>query len=317
MLYDNRQKVRTPPECLRELLGQLEAQLGKLDYSTADELLQIPVWFDDAHRLLDDLQSAGIALAGERVRLESLGEQFKRKAPRFMRGIGGAAALARVREPRAPDTARWWWFIDEWVAAHKQAQVRRRLKRWGMAVGVLGMLAGLYMLFLAPDAATRNHSRHQQEAERLAQAGDYVTALAEIEAALGFAPDVAEVYVWRGVLLALLGRAEEAEGAFVTAQALAPDRITFLALRSQTYVHLRLPDMALADAQAMIVESPESADGYLLQGRAYHMLREYTLASESYQKTAELASVAGDTALEAMARVQLAYLIQERMGGGE
>ena len=315
MLYDKRQKVRTPADRLRELLGQLEVQLGKLDYSTADELLRIPVLFDDAHNLMAELQQSGAALVGEQVRLESLGTQFKRRASQFMRGIGGAAVLGRARRRYAPEVTRWWWFVDAHVTAQKQAQLRRRLRGLGLMAGVLAVIVVVYVLVFAPDEATRERFRHQQEAERLAQEGDYVTALGEIEAALGFAPDVAELHVWRGVLLALLERTEEAESAFSAAQMLLPDRVAFLALRAQTYMSVRLPEVMLQDTQEILAVSPESAQGYFLQGRAYHLLQSYTLAEVSYQTAAELASAAGDTQLEALARVNLAYLMQERMGG--
>lgn len=315
MLFDNRRKVSTPAERLRGVLDRLEVQLGKMEYSAADEVLQIPLLFDEIQRMYDDaLAHPERGAVEEQARIDSLAAQFKRKAQPFLRAIGGTGALAKARAPYTPTEEQWWWFVDVWWAEQQRAQFQRRLKGGAVAAGALAVLVLMYMVFLMPDAATRNRYWHQQTAEQVVQEGDYVTALAEIEAALEFAPDDAELYVWRGVLLVVLEQPDASAVAFATAQSLVSNHRAFLTLRAQTYLFVLLPELALADAHALIADAPELAQGYFLLGRAYYLLRDYKLANENYERAAELAAETGDADLEAMARVQSAYLMQEMMG---
>ncbi len=313
MLNDRRPKVVTPAEKLRETLSELERQLGKLDYSTKGEILDIPFLFDKAAVLVEDFKQHEVAIAPELARFSAVSGKFRNKAAVFLKKIGGAEELARLRSDGLSDSEHWWWFVDEYLAAERQTRTRRTLKGMGIGLGVLAVLAVLYMLFLAPDKVTRERFKYQQSAERLAQEGDYAGALAEVERALEIAPEEAELYVLKGVLQQALAQPTEAEASFAKAEALLNDRIAFLEQRAQTYLLLMMPERTLADAEEILSIDPVSVQGYFFKGKAHDVMNNFWEASEAYQTTAELAAAAGQTELEAMARIQDAQLMQRMM----
>jgi hypothetical protein len=154
MLNDRRGRARTPAEQLREDLTQLENRIGKLDYGTREEVLDILPLFDHAFALLTDLQAQETPFPGEQARFETVMATFRRKARKFLRVIGGAPALERARQAQPPDAARWWWFVDEWQAEQQRTQRLRTLKLWGIAAAVCRVDCAVYC-FCAPTRPPR------------------------------------------------------------------------------------------------------------------------------------------------------------------
>ncbi len=312
MLNDRRGRARTPAEQLREDLTQLENRIGKLDYGTREEVLDILPLFDHAFALLTDLQAQETPFPGEQARFETVMATFRRKARKFLRVIGGAPALERARQAQPPDAARWWWFVDEWQAEQQRTQRLRTLKLWGIAAAVLAVLTVLYMVFLRPDKATREQLRHQNTAESLVMSGDYANALTEVNAALAAKPDM-ELYVFKGVLEEHLGQTQEADQSFSRAQVLAESQEAFLLARAQKYLLLGWADRAMADADAVLAENAKSAYAYFFKAQAYESQDALAEADSAYTKASELAAAAGETELEAIIRVQQAYLFQRML----
>jgi len=317
MLNDHRQKISTPAEKLRGVLDQLETLTGKMEYSTREELLGLLPLFDEATTIFAELRQSNVPVLGEQARFETVSEKLKLKGNLFLRKIGGVDALEQARQAHAPGDAQWWWFIDAWLLEQKQSRTRHTLRYVGIAATVLAVLAVLYMLFFAPDEATRARFKHQFMAERLLQEQDYAAALDEVKTAIGFTPDVAELYVLQGVLEELLEQPIEAQASFDSARALLDGEESFLLLRAQKYLEAMLPEKALVDADAIVASNPDSAEGHYFKGRAHHALGDFMEADASYQMAAELASAADQAELEATARVQMAYLLQEMMAASD
>lgn len=303
----------TPPEQLREALTQLENKLGKLEHSEREEALDILLLFDRAFTLLTELQAQGATLPGEQARFETVTKMFRKKAKLFLRTVGGMPAFRRGRVIPPPDSARWWWFVDAWHAEQQRAQLMRTLRLLGIAAALFAVFTMLYMVFLSPDKATREWIHHQNEAERLAVSGDYANALAEVNAALAAKPNIMELHVLKGILEERLEQTQAAKKSFLQAQVLANNQEDLLLERAQKYLLFGAPDQAMADADAILADNAKSASGYLLKAQTYESRNALAEADNAYAIAIELAAAADQIELEALVRVQRAYLLQRMM----
>lgn len=317
MTLQQKTLIMTPSEQLRTVLGQLEAHIGKLDHDSREEVLKIPQLFDAAYSALVHLRQAGVSIPAEEARFGTVSAQFERKGTVFLRKIGGARVLEALRQQETPETERWWWTIDRMLADQQKTQLRHQGKMLLIGGAVIAVLALLYLLFLAPDEETRARLRHQQNADQFAQDGAYGEALDEIHQALTYAPDDIDLLIWQGALEQLLGREDEANVTFATAEAIAGSRQQFLLERAQVYLNLYEPEAMLADAEAVIRLDPDAPYGYFYAGQAHLQMGSYLAAQENYEQTATLAAVVGETELEAIARIQIAQIYQMMMAPPE
>lgn len=310
MLNDRRVMVQTPAESLRAALTRIEARMGQLDYSTCEELLSLLPLLDEAFDLLLSLQEQGVAIPAEQARFEAISQKLKRHAGKILQIIGGAQKLAEARQKHPAPEAHGWWFLDVWWAKQQRALLRRTFLRAGIAIVVLAVLAVLYTLFLAPEKSVRMALRYEQEAESACKADDYAAALQLVEMALTYRPDSLNLNVFAGILRELLSQPEQAEATFAAAQGLAENREAFLLSRAKRYLALQLPEKALRDAEAILRDNDASAYGHYIKGNCYDQLLDWEAAEAAYSRAEALASASGDAELEALARVQRAYLMQ-------
>jgi tetratricopeptide (TPR) repeat protein len=295
---------------LHDQLNQLEARVGRLGYGLGQEALTIPPLFDTVSAALASFQARGQSMRAEEARVETVSAELRRKARLFLREIGDVGALRAARSARQPDAAHWWWFLDEWVADRRRAQLRGLLWVSVGVVAVLLLLVAVYQFFLAPDPATRERIKHQQAAESLALEGNLVGAMNEVEQALVVAPGDPNLLTLKGSFQQALGQSQSAEETFAAAQAAFGDRATFLLARGQAYLLANQAQAALADAQALIALDPQSAQGYMLLGRSQEWLENYPEAIAAYQQAATLAEAQGDFQLTGVARVNVGMLMQ-------
>lgn len=305
--------AKTPAEDLRETIKRLEAQIGKLSFGEQKEAVEILGLFDRADSLIKEIAERGGNLEAERARFNTVTQQFRRKGKIFVKRVGGAEAMHRLRQRYEPPTENWWWFIDQHLAEEARAQRKETLRIVAIAVVVLAMLTGLYQVFLAPDEITRERIRYEQRAERAITEGDATTALAEVNQALGLDPDNPDLLLLKGVILHTLDRQEEAEEAFEAAKRGISDQELFYSARAETYQRAGMPSEAREDAQAIIELDSTSAIGYFHLGSTNAALGNLVEATDNYERASELARADGNTELEGMARVQLANLMMMMM----
>ena len=257
MTLQQRQRISTPTEHLRQALDRLEAQIGTLNHASRDEALKIPPLFDTAQTLLDELAATNTNITAEITRFETASGQFQKKGAAFLRIIGGTAKLEILRAEHNPDTEHWWWFIDQWLADQKQSQLRQQGKTILIGLAIFAVLALLYTLFLAPDKATREKITHQQNAESLATEGNYTQALDEVNQGLGYAPDDVDLLLLKGIFLLYLNRESEAQITFDAAETAAGSRLNFLLERARNYQILGDYEAALiAEFETYLPETP-------------------------------------------------------------
>jgi tetratricopeptide (TPR) repeat protein len=304
------QKALTAADEVRDLLAQLEAKIARLGRGQEPEARTILELFDAAAARLSELHAGGQALRAEEARWEAASAAFRRKAGAFLRALGGSGALAEARVARQPKPDAWWWFIDRWLVEKRQAQLRRLALWAAVAATALALLAVLYQRFLAPDPATRERLRHEQAADSLVMDGNLARALDETEQALGYAPGDATLLALKGVLQRKLGQFA-AQETFAAAEKAAGSREAFLITRAQMYLRVADGKAMLADAQEVVAANPQSAPGYLLLGQANELLGNGQDAIAAYEESSRLADAQNNPQLAAIARMNLATLLQQ------
>lgn len=310
-MFQQREFRATPSAQLRELLGKLEAHIGRLERDSREEVQKIPALFDAAHGIIVESERAGVSFPAEMTRFETASAAFRRKARLFLRKVGGAAGLAALRSGQSLAPEQWWWSIDQWVAEQQKMQRRRQVKSLLIGAAVLAIVVVVYVLFLAPDKTVSQTIRLQHAAEQLAQVGDYTAALDTVNEALALSPDNASLLALKGILQTRLGFETEAATTFTAAEAAASDREQFLLTRAQVYLVLGQPEAVLADAEAAITANPQSARGYLYLAQANTDLGNFVEAEMQYDEAGRLADEAGDVEIAVIARVHKAYLYQQ------
>jgi tetratricopeptide (TPR) repeat protein len=310
-MLQQREFHATPSAQLRELLGKLEAHIGRLERDSREEVQKIPTLFDAAHALIVELERAGASFPAETTRFETASATFRRKAKPFLRTIGGAENLAALRFERSLAPEQWWWFIDQWWAEQRKAQRRHQVKSLLIGATVLAVVVVVYVLLLAPDKTVSQTIRLQRTAEQLAQVGDYTAALNTVNEALALSPGDASLLALKGVVQTQLGFEAEAATTFADAEVAAGNREQFLLTRAQIYLMLGQPEAVLVDAGAVIAANPQSARGYLYLAQANTDLGNFLEADMHYDEAGRLADAAGDPEIAAIARVQKAYLYQQ------
>jgi len=301
-------EAKTPTEELRAILSHLEAQIGKLGVTHLDHPEEILLLLDQARARFTDLRERGAQLIPEHTRMTSIEEQLHGKRRQLLRALGGARTLQKLREAHQPPEEHWWWFIDVALAHERRTRLRQTARGAIVGILILGVLTAAYQLFLAPDKATQQRMTHELAAEEALGAQDFTTALEEVDMALTLAPGDSDLLTLKGVALALSGQEVESEGVFEQAIQAAGDLEMFHVARARYFLIAHQPELALEDARLAIEANPKSAMAYLQMGNAYAELGRVPEAAESYERAAALAREAGETQLEAMARVQLAYL---------
>jgi tetratricopeptide (TPR) repeat protein len=297
--------AQTPAEELRHILTRLEGHVGQIGFGEKAAAAEILDLLDQAEALIKQISATGGDLAAENTRFNTITRQFDKKKAAFLKEIGGAEALQQLRATREREEDHWWWYADLRLAEERRLHRTHVLRRVGIATLVLTILTSLYMLFLAPDEATREHFRHEHAAEQALIAGNPAAALIEADMALSYAPDDEELLILKGMALELQGKTEQAQVLYDRAQVLLGETEAFLASRAQTYMLADRSDLALADAQHIVELDPDSALGHFILGNTNASLGNYYEAAANYERASELADAAGQTELQGLARIQL------------
>lgn len=303
-------KPQTRAENLRVLLNDLQLRIVRLPQEHSAEAMQIPVMLDQAAALLENLHQAGSTASSEESLFETILAQLQKNRRIFLQRIGGAAALEKERQAHKPTADRWWWFVDQELAAERRQAFRRTLILGGISILVLAILSVLYRQFLAPDPALQASVGYQISAENFLINGQFEEALAEVKLAIQATPDNSYLFVLQGVLYEMLDEPKEAARSFETAKEGYPNLEYFYAARAGFYLMANQGELALADAGAAIALNPDSAVSFLRKAQAHEMLGDISSAIEAYEQASEVADRIGDPQLQVMARMNLAQLLQ-------
>lgn len=114
-----------------------------------------------------------------------------------------------------------------------------------------------------------------------------------------------------------LDQPHEAESAFEVARRLYHSEYDFLLERGRAYVQVRDLAAASSDVEQAILEEPASGAGYYVRHLIALEQGDRAAAIADLERTADLARAAGDTSLEAIARQQLAVVLQQPLSAPE
>jgi tetratricopeptide (TPR) repeat protein len=308
-----RHRALTPTDQLREKLDRLEVLVGVLGRGTRDEALQILPLMDETTTALQALKAKGGAVQAEEVRLKSYYAQLERKGAILLNAIGGAQALRNARSTARADTERWWWYLDEQVAAKRKAQMIRALRTAAIGAVILFIVILLYNQFLAPSPEVQARYEHLNNAEMLVSQGEYEDALSEIELGLQAVPNDSELLVLKGLLQLKIGYTAEAEATLLLARELIEDPVSYLLTRAQFNMRMYQPEAAKDDTEAALEIEPNSATAHYFMGIIAQELGNPQEAITYLEQAAMLASQEGNTQLEALCRVQISSILQANM----
>lgn len=300
-------KDLTPADRVRDLLGRVERRLASLR-GRGTQVVQLLYLLDQIHHDLAELEALGMDSRTERTRLDTIRRKLDRHKARFV-----AEAGDRLREERAlvrPDISQWWWFLDEQLAQRRKRDLRRWLVKASAVIGLLLVLSVVYERFIAPPPEIREAYRLSSAGEGLVEKGDLRGALVQFQEAAALNSDDVELLVWQGVIHSELGDQDAANNNFGKARSLHETELGFLLGRAMVYLRTGNLFAASIDLEQAANRYPDSGRVYYLRASVAQARGQFGEALADLEKTSELAQAAGDTQLEATARVQLAMVTQ-------
>jgi tetratricopeptide (TPR) repeat protein len=131
-----------------------------------------------------------------------------------------------------------------------------------------------------------------QQLSQTAQAAidrrDYERALSDLGRLVAESPQSAEAYHRLGRVFQILGRLDEAEGAYRRALMLDPEYVGALISQGEVDLQHRRPELALSRFEAAIEIDPQQAGAHLARGRVLEVLGHTEEATAAYFRTLEL-----------------------------
>lgn len=298
-------------ETIGSLLDKIEGLLGRIGAGSGKQALDLLLLMDEVNLRIQEQEGRGALLLAERTQFVSIHANIKANAALILRELGGAAGLQTERARHAVAENAWWWRLEQVVAEARKKRVRRVLSIIGVATLAVGVLAGIYWLFLQPDPIDIARMNAREKAQAVVQQGNLDEALLIIDEGLEVTADDPQLIVLRGVLLEKLGRMEEAEQAFGKAKLLMKDSAVFHFSRAEAYLGFDWVEEAVSAAELGVAEAPESANGFLILGQCLQTQGNVGRAREAYQEAIRLAELSGEAGIAAQASVLMAYLPQE------
>ena len=303
----------TPADELRQLLGEAEKRAVNVRGSGPEQALELLRQLDAIAVLLPRIQAQGVSLQAEEGRWQTVQGAVKRHARDILREAGKGGGLERWRTdlPESPPPERWWWWLD----VSSRQRTLKSLRKSGMALAlILLLLAGGVFLFrkLFPvDPALAESYRLQTDAEQLVmEGGDLSIALEKLEAANALTPDDPSILAWLVGLQQVQQQPQQAEARRAQLFEVASPSSAHTLL-AETYARLHDFQRAADHAQQAIAADPDNAAAYLAAAGAALGRNDVQQAIRYLQSASDVAERTNDPQVQALARIQLATLLQK------
>lgn len=289
-------------------LDEIETILGKLDGSQSPIAEKI---FD----IMDDIQEQKKFLHKEEkekieTQLSYVTKRIYLSAKVLLKTIGGKQALQEKRKIKGKNPDHWWWYLDHYLEEKR----KRDLQRTGMIglvmIVVFALLAVIYDRFIAPPPEVRARIDYETRIDDFIYAGDYLSAMTEMEGALALAPDYYPLWIKKGVLAKVLGDEALEQSSYETALQFVENPEYFHYERASVFMQFGLYDDVLADTDNLLAINAKSAEAYLYRGLVYEMREETSQAYDAFEKAALLAEEQNKNQLVATIRVRMGMLMQ-------
>lgn len=302
----------TPADELRHLLDDAEKRAVNLRGVGPDEATQLLLWLDQIDALIPKLHEIGVNIQPELGRWEGVQGVVQRYANNLQRELQPAGGLARVRaqQPTTPSQQRWWWWLDVIGRKNTIQRVRKNVI-WiaGIAIVVIAAALLLQKLFPVDPLVKESYSLQIAAEQLIIDGGDPEIILQKLEQAAALTPDQMDIQAKLVVLYEQQGQSERAEA---IRQSLletysASDVYAQLA---QTHFEMSDYDQALALAKSAIEANPDNAVAFMSAGLAAEALGDRMSAVGYLKEAATVAERTDDAELQAIARIQLAQIMQ-------
>ncbi len=302
----------TPADELRHLLDDAEKRAVNLRGVGPDEATQLLLWLDQIDALIPKLHEIGVNIQPELGRWEGVQGVVRRYASNLQRELQPAGGLARVRaqQPTTPSQQRWWWWLDVIGRKNTIQRVRKNVI-WiaGIAIVVIAAALLLQKLFPVDPLVKESYSLQIAAEQLIIDGGDPEIILQKLEQAAALTPDQMDIQAKLVVLYEQQGQSERAEA---IRQSLletysASDVYAQLA---QTHFEMSDYDQALALAKSAIEANPDNAVAFMSAGLAAEALGDRMSAVGYLKEAATVAERTDDAELQAIARIQLAQIMQ-------
>lgn len=289
-------------------LDEIETILGKLDGS------QSPI-AEKVFDIMDEIQEQKKFLHNDdKVKIET---QFRYVTKRIylsakvlLKTIGGKEVLEEKRKAKGSNPDRWWWYLDLYLEDKRKRDLRRNGLIGLALLVVFALLALVYDRFLAPPPEVRARIDYETRIDDFIYAGDYVSAMSEMEGALAIAPNYYPLWIKKGVLAKVLGDEAVEKSSYDTAQQFVESPEYFYYERASIFMQFGLYDDVLEDTDNLLAINAKSAEAYLYRGLVYEMREETSQALDAFEKAALLAEEQNNNQLVATIRVRMGMLMQ-------
>jgi cytochrome c-type biogenesis protein CcmH/NrfG len=282
---------------LRELLDDTERQVVEM-HKTPAGAYEVIRNLDELEGRLHEAEKGGVDLRAEEGRMDGLRRRLMRGAPGVVRMVQASEHAAALHNSPTYQA----------VLAAQLDESRRRVRRL-LTIGlpVLAVMLTIIVLTLLnppPPQANLNPVR------QLAADGRLEDALARAQSEVQRVPSDAEAVLWVGSLQLASGNTAAAEQSWATARQLLGDETRFHFERGNALLGVAQTDAAEQDARWLIERPETAAPGYLLLGGVEEMRGRVPEAIQAFETSADLASKAGNTQLEVIAKTRLGFLMQ-------
>ena len=302
----------TPADELRHLLDDAEKRAVNIRGAGADKALELLYWLDDIDALIPQLQDMGANIQPELGRWGGVQGAVRRYGGNLQRELRPLGGLAKVRAEQAesPPEDHWWWWLD---ITGRQNAIKRVRKGVLLITGiVIVLIAGvwLFQVLFPVDPVLQESYRLQTEAEQLVlDGGDQAIILQKMEAAATLTPNELDIQSWLVVLNENQGRLGRADALRKLLFDTLPPSDVYAQL-AQTHLQLGNYEQALRSAEQAIEADPNDAAAYMVAGLAAEGLGDRVSAMTYLQEASNVADRTGDAQLQAIARIQMAQLLQ-------
>lgn len=308
MQQQNTSKILPPT--IAEELDRLEVIAGKGGLNAQESAYTLLNGLDAAYREINRLADGSPSRRIAETQFNTIISKMQSEAPQFLRDLGGPQTLQQARGRVQPPADHSWWYLDELVAARRKNRFTRFLLTVAGVGAVLLVLIFVYNRFFAPDPQFVAVYGHEQSARDMLMEDDLESALSEVEQGLAIDPQQVSLLLMKGVITEAKGQTAVAEEAFESARRILNRDVDFYIARGQTYSYTNQPEKALADAQSALALDPQNGQAFLLAGNTYQSMRKRVEALDAYEKAYDAAEARGEIELAALARAQMAFLMQ-------
>lgn len=305
MAYDIAHDTGTPADEARKLLDTAERLLPLIrEQKTA--AAEILACFDQIETRLSALEEEGVDVRAELGRWEALQRALQARAHWL---VPAMASWPAARQQAQAQPERWWWYLDETVAASRRGIWLRRFAKAAAVVAIAVLAVLLLRHFFPTDPQVAAANDRILQAQLHTSKGEWADAFTFYEQATHFTPNDPLLYIWLGVLSEQMEQAEAAPAWYDKARAIINDPTHFYIERAAIYLQINQTSAGERDARAALALNDQSSHAYFVLGGALEMEKRTDEALKAYDQAANLAEK-DDPNLTALARVRMGFLLQ-------